>query len=146
MPTLLSKKQQQRSKLDQQGELLIEQNKRCITCTELKEMSQFDLSARTPDGHRRECKDCRKRQRKLISSTDYDAILATQNGKCGICGVDAKDYSKRFSVDHDHDHPDEPARGLLCQHCNTLIGMAEEDIAILIQAIGYLDHHNSKVI
>lgn len=146
MPTLQSKKQQQRSKSSQQGELLIEQNKRCITCTELKELSQFDLSARHVDGHRKECKQCRKRQRRLISSTDYDALLTSQGGKCAICGVSESDYAKRFSVDHDHDNPDEPARGLLCQHCNTLIGMAEEDIAILVQAIGYLNHHKSKII
>jgi hypothetical protein len=146
MLTLQSKKQPRRSKSDQQGELLIEQNKRCIICTELKELSQFDLSARGVDGHRRECKECRKRQRRLISSTDYEALLTSQGGKCAICGVAESDYSKRFSVDHDHDNPDEPARGLLCQHCNTLIGMAEEDIAILTQAIGYLNHHNAKII
>lgn len=147
MPTLQSKKQQlHRSKLSPQGELLIEQIKRCITCTELKELSFFDFSSRSADGHRPECKECRKRQRKLISSTDYDALLASQNGQCGICGVSESDYSKRFSVDHDHDHPEEVARGLLCNHCNTLIGMAEENVAILMQAIGYLNYHRSKVI
>lgn len=38
----------------------------------------------------------------------------------------------------DHDHVTGTIRGLLCSKCNTLLGMAKDNIAILENAIKYL--------
>lgn len=67
-----------------------------------------------------------------------------QMGRCAICGIDAISYTKRFSVDHDHETNE--IRGLLCQGCNTILGMAGDQVEILQNAIGYLMHHKTKIV
>src|ERR1051326_2981575 len=42
-----------------------------------------------------------------------------QNGKCGICNKDEKEFKNRLSVDHNHKTG--LVRGLLCYRCNKFI-------------------------
>lgn len=82
----------------------------------------------------------------------YDELLASQGGGCAICGITAP-TGKRSNFDIDHDHRCCPGayscgeciRGLLCNRCNTLIGRASEDLAILEAAIRYLLGHQPSV-
>ena len=118
--------------------------KQCITCGLFKDFSEFSKNIRTIDGRRNECTECRNIKRKVIRAADYDALFVSQGGKCAICGVDSVSYGRRFSIDHDHE--DNAVRGLLCHHCNTIIGMADEEVQILQAAIGYLNLHKTKII
>ena len=67
-----------------------------------------------------------------------------QGGKCAICRE--KETRKRrgriarLSVDHDHSTGD--IRGLLCTRCNTAIGLLEDDITLLKNAIDYLNYYD----
>lgn len=124
----------------------MEGTKRCITCAKVKEYSEFSKHARTVDKRRDECTECRNAKRRIIRSADYDSLFVDQNGRCAICNIDAETYGKKFSVDHQHEEEDSPIRALLCHYCNTLIGMADEDVEILESAIGYLKHHQTKII
>lgn len=54
-----------------------------------------------------------------------------QNGRCAICGIEDK-----LVVDHNHQTGE--LRGLLCQHCNKLLGFSKENPAILVAAVAYL--------
>lgn len=67
---------------------------------------------------------------------DFNRMFAEQEGKCKICKTHQSDLPKALSVDHDHFTGE--ARGLLCQKCNTLLGMSKDDISILKSAIEYL--------
>ena len=58
-------------------------------------------------------------------------MFAEQEGLCKICSKEAILY-----VDHCHDS--EEVRGLLCQQCNTLLGMAKDSTDTLASAIEYL--------
>jgi hypothetical protein len=72
-----------------------------------------------------------------ISLDDYNAILAVQDHKCAGCGVDAsKAQRSKLYVDHCHDTG--KVRGLLCQHCNTALGMVKDSIETLSSLISYL--------
>lgn len=42
-----------------------------------------------------------------------------QNGKCGICNKDEKEFKRRLSVDHNHKTGQ--VRGLLCYRCNKFV-------------------------
>ena len=66
----------------------------------------------------------------------YDVMLIDQNFSCKICKKHLSDCKKALSVDHNHSTGE--VRGLLCQHCNTVLGMALDDIKILQKAIEYL--------
>jgi recombination endonuclease VII len=65
----------------------------------------------------------------------YDSELAKQHGLCALCGKPPLP-GEILRVDHSH-KTGEP-RGLIHQHCNSLLGFAREDTAILLAAIAYI--------
>jgi hypothetical protein len=68
---------------------------------------------------------------------DYDRLLASQGGRCAICGRgEAGGRGGRFHVDHDHSSG--AIRGLLCHACNLGIGLLGDDPAVMTAAIHYL--------
>lgn len=72
-----------------------------------------------------------------ITLEDYNSMFTAQGGCCAICNVHQKDIEKRLSVDHCHNSG--TVRGLLCNNCNTSIGLIKEDVGILGAAIEYLN-------
>lgn len=84
-----------------------------------------------------------------ITLEDYDALLASQGGKCAICGgSDPKGHigwrggqKKAEHMHIDHDHATGAVRGLLCADCNKAIGLLHEDPAIMKKAIEYIERH-----
>lgn len=75
-----------------------------------------------------------------IRQSDYEAMLAKQNGACAICcSTESRGYG-RFHVDHCHTTG--KIRGLLCQGCNTSLGKFKDNIQHLRAAILYLENSN----
>ena len=79
-----------------------------------------------------------------IRQTDYDRILAEQNGVCAVCGLaetslDSKHNPKPLGVDHDH--ATGAVRGLLCTKCNSMLGCALDDPDMLCKGAEYLDRN-----
>jgi hypothetical protein len=70
-----------------------------------------------------------------ISKETYDQLLQSQNSQCAICGTD-EEPPRGWHVDHCH--KTELVRGILCSHCNFLLGYAKDDTSILESAINYL--------
>ena len=70
-----------------------------------------------------------------MSAEEYYNMFRKQNNKCSICCQEFSDSNKAFV---DHCHKTNNVRGLLCAKCNTLLGMAKDDISILENAITYL--------
>jgi len=66
----------------------------------------------------------------------FNAMLAAQGGVCKICNRPPRDKKKRLHVDHCHKTG--KIRGLLCLHCNVMIGKAEDDPKRLERAAAYL--------
>lgn len=71
-----------------------------------------------------------------IDEKVYNHLLEQQNFSCKICGTHISHLSERLSVDHNH--ITNKVRGLLCRHCNLLLGNASDEIEILENAIRYL--------
>jgi hypothetical protein len=87
-------------------------------------------------------KNHRRSQRLLknygITLEDYEVMLENQNHTCKICGTsDAGGIAGRMVVDHCHTTGN--VRGLLCNRCNTAIGLFKDDTAVLASAIKYLN-------
>jgi len=55
-----------------------------------------------------------------LSLADYHQMLASQGGKCAMCGSAKPGGHGTFHVDHDHTTG--AVRGLLCHHCNVGLG------------------------
>lgn len=90
----------------------------------------------TPEGRRR----FRSSQMKSvygITLDQYEQMLADQNYKCAICGIDKCQSGKGFSIDHDH--ATGAVRGLLCFHCNSAIGKLGDSPERCRAAADYLE-------
>ena len=79
-----------------------------------------------------------------LTLDQYHSMFENQDFGCAICGVEdnerttkAKKCFRELVVDHNHDTG--KVRGLLCGTCNSLIGYAKENIAILQNAQRYLE-------
>lgn len=77
-----------------------------------------------------------------ITIEEYDQMLQKQNYVCAICKRPERrkeartDAIRRLAVDHCH--KTNKVRGLLCSDCNTAIGLFQDDVNILQEAIEYL--------
>lgn len=71
-----------------------------------------------------------------ITHEEKHAILAQQGGRCAICGTDDPPTKSGWHVDHCH--ATNAVRGILCQHCNNMLGMAKDRPEIFERAIAYL--------
>ena len=73
-----------------------------------------------------------------ISSEEYSTMLGLQNGVCSTCGLPSPN-SRKLSVDHDH--VTGAVRSLLCVRCNSILGLCNDNPAILTAALSYLRDH-----
>ena len=130
--------------------------KECKSCGREKALAEFYFN-RSKGTYDPSCKECRSdlerakrtpeitRQKNLwqkfqITSDQFDDWLREQGGVCAICKQPEthtwRGKPRELSVDHDHSTGE--IRRLLCHRCNTLIGLAREDINILLSAVEYL--------
>jgi len=95
--------------------------------------------------------DFKKRTRAVHLKNKYNLLIEDvvaleeqQNNKCLICDTPFPFDEKlqKFTHHVDHSHTTGKVRGLLCSCCNTLLGMAKDNITILQNAIKYLQHHD----
>lgn len=89
--------------------------------------------------------------RNVLSVRRYivEEMHRLQNGLCVICStpirVERGTQEERSTKAHlDHDHSDNSIRGLLCGHCNLMIGFAQDSPAILKKAAQYLESYEKK--
>jgi hypothetical protein len=117
--------------------------KECAKCGVVKPKTDFTRDPRTNDRCWASCKRCvalvarnsRFKKKYGITADEYDEMLKSQNGGCRICG--AQRARRALVVDHCHDTG--KVRGILCNNCNALLGMAEDDVHRLAAAITYLE-------
>lgn len=69
-----------------------------------------------------------------ISRRKYLELLKNQGYCCAIC--DNSNEDEPLFVDHDHITG--KVRGLLCRHCNTMLGFARDNIIRLKNGAEYL--------
>ena len=73
-----------------------------------------------------------------IPIEEYDRMAQNQNYCCSGCGKHASDTPRgRLFVDHDHVTGN--IRALLCQQCNTALGMVNDSVETLLGLVGYLE-------
>lgn len=78
-----------------------------------------------------------------ISLEEKDAKLVQQGGLCAICRVDKPNTKKVWFADHDHKTG--KFRGVLCGRCNSVLGYALDNPAILLEAANYLNRTEEPV-
>lgn len=141
----------------------------CIKCGKKKKLDLFVKASDCIDGRSNVCKQCKteqvkkyyldnpekrleKQEKDRVSKTNwkshhitediYNEMLSLHKGKCYIC----KD---RDATDIDHDHNccsgskscGRCIRGLLCNRCNTALGVLEKNRQNLNFMIQYIDKY-----
>jgi len=129
--------------------------KKCSKCKIEKPLSEFTNSATGKLGKHHYCKSClyknkndgynynkglkqRLKYKYNLSSDELNSMYLSQDKKCKICGDKYEDISKHGGLYIDHCHSTGKVRGLLCRSCNSLLGVAKDNVVILQNAINYL--------
>ena len=132
----------------------------CTKCNLFKIWDKFPVNSKGKNGRKSVCSECTNaaqrayckrmseanpeqwsqwRREKHLKSfygllpEEYELMVVQHNNCCAIC---KKEPDKLFI---DHCHTNGHVRGLLCQHCNTLLGMAKDSVVILQGAVKYLE-------
>jgi hypothetical protein len=144
-------------------EPIMEGSKTCSKCHQDKPIIEYQIQPENKDGRRGVCNECRNSRRKYLDSLnprqtiernrkntlkqfhnmtpeEYEGLLEEQDGVCAICQNPQK-WSQTDNLVVDHDHKINTNRGLLCTHCNKVLGHAHDDSNILRAAADYLDKY-----
>lgn len=89
--------------------------------------------------------DNKLRSRLGVPRGTYEKLFTEQEGKCAICGTTEPGNGKLSHFHLDHCHATQKVRGLLCVHCNRLLGGAKDTPRILQAAIHYLLLHHPEL-
>jgi len=74
-----------------------------------------------------------------ISRSEWDALFASQGNCCAICTVTEPGGKSHWHTDHCHDTG--KVRGILCHHCNRMLGAARDTRVILSAGMQYLERN-----
>lgn len=128
--------------------------KYCKGCDVIKPISEFySRLGKLKTGYRTTCKLCNKNEqirmkqefpdrwhqyhiksKYNINIEVYNNLVKIQNNECAICYQSQE--NKRLYIDHDHISG--KIRGLLCQKCNSALGLFNDCEQTITQALNYL--------
>lgn len=96
------------------------------------------------NGYRR---DYRLQREYGITLEQYDAILASQDGNCALCGKPPKPGGQRNAsrLHVDHDHATGQVRRLLCNNCNRGLAAFFDDPDLMRRAAEYIEYFRMAV-
>lgn len=120
--------------------------KKCSCCNIIFLNNLEFFNKDTKNRTRGVCKKCGAKYSKFhhikkkynLSLDDYNNMILNQNSKCGICNKETKELVI------DHNHTTRVVRELLCNNCNTGLGMFYENIDILKSVIKYITKYNQN--
>ena len=78
-----------------------------------------------------------------IKAVQFDEMWAAQHGRCATCGKHFDWNGKQTAPHIDHCHTTGKVRGLLCNSCNSVLGIVNERTDILSALIGHIECHGS---
>lgn len=86
----------------------------------------------------------RQLQRRFgITQKEYDQMYADQDGRCFICRLSETKIDSRTGKAQnlcvDHSHETGKVRKLLCNRCNTALGLMEENVELYKQHLSYIE-------
>ena len=77
-----------------------------------------------------------------IGLEEYNKLFKDQEGCCAVCGIHQSELTRSLAVDHCHTTG--KIRGLLCNKCNTALGLLNESEEIMKNLINYVQLKKAK--
>lgn len=112
----------------------------CDECSS-KESVKDKERRKAPGGYRKQ-KSALLKYLYGITIDEYEELLAWQNYTCEICQRPHNPKGRRMFVDHDHETG--ALRGLLCQNCNSVLGLAHDSPEVLRKAADYIEKYKKE--
>lgn len=106
-------------------------SKRCKAC-----VSSEGRRKRAVPSSRRTARDRSYQRLYGITLAEYERMARRQRWRCAVCDRKAYPAGSRLVVDHNHATGE--VRGLLCQPCNSALGLMGEKAERLVSAARYL--------
>ena len=121
--------------------------KLCNVCNKTLSLDKFHKRTLKTGkvSHQSKCKECSTSVRKKyykpheymwrkfnLSEAEYQQLMKHNN--CQVCG---RDITNKKCIDHCHNK--EKIRGVLCNNCNTALGLVGDNVQILSKLIQYLE-------
>jgi len=122
----------------------LNKKKKCGICGYYRNYSRFYKNKTYRDGYEHRCKNCSKigsfnsKSAIVGHNISYEVkkqMLEERSNICDICGELIEMETSRV----DHDHNNGKVRGILCNSCNTGLGMFKDNLSNLYSAIEYLE-------
>jgi len=125
---------------------VIDGNKKCISCGEIKSVSEFHFYKNRNKYHSL-CFICKKEKFKEyqkntgrfkrygITKEKYDEMVLVQNNKCYIC----ENHQEVLYIDHNHITGE--IRKLLCRDCNSALGLLKENKKTINNMKKYIENY-----
>jgi formate dehydrogenase maturation protein FdhE len=109
----------------------------CPDCGQSKPVSEFHARIKRKGVLQSQCKPCVGiRLRMATYALDRDAVVSMMARPCDVCGTKPEDV-RQIHIDHCHDSG--AVRGVLCNGCNTALGLARSDPTILRALADYVE-------
>lgn len=116
----------------------------CVTCGSTTKKLSYP-GPRDLGCHRAVTKERKLRRKDLyqqkvygITQAEKEQVIAEQDGGCICAPWTGYDGSSGRDLSTDHDHETGIVRGVLCKHCNDLLGRIRDDPTYLRLMIKYL--------
>jgi hypothetical protein len=121
----------------------------CSACKRLLPVSDFQKLKHGLAHTQNMCRECKIAARKSrlygVDCERYVAMLEAQQHKCAICGGRGSADRPHSPLMIDHDHETGRVRMLLCHGCNSMLGHAGDNPAILDAGRDYLRAHGKQL-
>lgn len=90
-------------------------------------------------------RDAHRKRKFGLSPEGFKQMQDSQGNKCAICRKEESGRRSKTDVSTlsvDHCHATGKIRGLLCNKCNSMLGMIDDDKSILKAAVEYLEKYS----
>ena len=105
----------------------------CVECDAVVDIDSKGPGRWTCAAKRIDAKNSRRKS--LYGLTDLELEIINKATICDLCRYPFKSSKDKHT---DHDHVSKKFRGVLCQKCNNMLGLAGDSIELLAKAIQYL--------
>lgn len=82
-----------------------------------------------------------------LDAENYLQLVVQQKNLCAICNKPETNKNRHGDtrpLNVDHCHTTGKVRGLLCTHCNTMLGSARDNIETMLKGVDYLKLHKEN--
>jgi hypothetical protein len=107
-----------------------------------EQMNRYNRKRLADPEHLRRKREDAMRHRYGLEPEQIQAMRDVQGDLCAICRRVHIGRGDRLHIDHDH--VTGKVRGLLCMRCNTMIGLADDDLDRLRAAAAYIRKHRKE--